>query len=490
MTGQEISKKYKKMSRENQGWLKKQHKDIFSLKKLVAFWSPTFSLIIYQVGAALPFLICGLTIALLGDALSLAVLGLASTFINMFFSVIMVAVAENVGVNCSRLFGQQRYEKMAAFLFKSLLSVSFITLGFIIATFYAYDLLKMIGVDEKVSLTTHTMLRTCAPFLFFQAINCILVSFLASQQITQSFVYINGLSIVIVFLSSRYFIIELNYREIGYAYTKLVQEASNFVLYSIVLIKMADKRTLVLPDIAEVFANSTNYLKELGLTILNFYGESIAFEINIYMAALLHDITELALWTTLLNASGVTYFVSLGCSNSVRTFIGEKVGQKKYEEAKVDLQHYLIYLGIFSAIIVFVFLTFKYEIGYAYTGDDYLASRLAEIMAVHYSIILPTFVFCALSPIYRLLRLDKKLFWVNSIVYPCLVSVFSYILCFPVGWKVYGINVSFCMSKMIISFYMIWDIFQHVDWKKQDEIEKDNQPEESWIGLKEKMIDA
>lgn len=446
-------------------WIEERHQDIFSARNLWEFWGPTLSLIAYQLAIGLPFVICGVMIGILGDSFSLGVFGLGNTYINMIFNSILNGLTENLGVHCSQLYAAKKYEKMGSYFWKGLASIFCLTAAFMISTFYSYDILTAIDVQDNVAYATSLLLQASIPYLFLQAINSLLVSYLASQSLTDSLVYINTLSIAVVFISAKLFILDWNMKEIGFAYTKLIQEAVNFCCYAYLLIKKADRNTLVKPGFALVVNGSWNYIKGLSITVLSFYGEFIGFEVNTYFAALLHDISELALWCTLINFSGIVFFISVGFSNAFRTFIGSMIGERKFTKARILSQHYLVYLGLFSMLAIVLLLVFRYQIGYLYTGDLMLSRRMADILVVYTLNVFPTLAFYSIASIYRLLGHDAFLFQMATIVYPIMVVISSYVFCFPMHLKVYGINLGFSLSKMVIVLYMIYRLYKKVDWK-------------------------
>lgn len=446
-------------------WIEERHQDIFSMRNLWAFWGPTLSLIAYQLAIGLPFVICGVMIGILGDSFSLGVFGLANTFINMIFNSILNGLTENLGVHCSQLYSAKKYEKMGSYFWKGLVSICCLTAAFIVSTFYSYNILTAIDVQDNVAYSTSLLLKASIPYLFLQAINSLLVSYLASQSLTEPLVYINTLSIVVVFFSAKLFILDWKMKEIGFAYTKLIQEVVNFFCYAFLLIKMADRNTLIKPSFALMVKGLWNYIKGLSMTVLSFYGEFIGFEVNTYFAALLHDISELALWCTLINFSGIVFFVSVGFSNAFRTFLGNMIGQRKFLKARTLSQHYLVYLGLFSMLTVILLLVFRYQIGYIYTGDLILSRRMADILVVYCLNVFPTLAFYSIASIYRLLGQDAFLFQMATIVYPIMVVSSSFLFCFPLHLKVYGINLGFSLSKLAIVMYMIYRLYRKVDWK-------------------------
>ena len=353
---------------------------------------------------------------------------------------------------------------MGSYFWKGMASVVVLTGLLVTLTAYSHSLLTSIGIQEHVAYSTSLMLSASIPYLFLQGLNNLLVSYIASQSLTQPLIYINSLSIGVVLICSKIFILDWKMKEIGFAYTKLVQEVANSACYFYVLFQMGDRNTLVQPNIFILLKGYWRYMKKLWITVLSFYGEFIGFEINTYFAALLHDISELALWCTLISFSGIIFFISVGFSNAFRTFLGNKIGQGEYKKARTLSQHYILYLGVFSMALTVLLLVFKYQIGLLYTGDVLLAYRMADILVVYCINVFPTLVFYPLASIYRLLGQDQFLFKMTTIVYPIAVVTSSFIFCFPLNLKVYGINLGFSLSKMAITAYMIYNLYWKIDW--------------------------
>ena len=133
---------------------------------------------------------------------------------------------------------------------------------------------------------------------------------------------INFTSIIMVIIFGRILMLDFNFREIGYAYTKLMQEGINFLLFIIILKKKVHKKSILMPSLSSLFKGLFTYLYNSFSSILSFYGEFIAFECNTYYAALLFNIHLFDSWVALVNYSAVFYFTSIGISFAVRNIIG------------------------------------------------------------------------------------------------------------------------------------------------------------------------
>ena len=94
-----------------------------------------------------------------------------------------------------------------------------------------------------------------------------------------------------------------------------------------ILKNYADKRTLSKPSFELIFHNMKLYMKKSIISIFSFYGEFIAFEINTYFAAILHDVDELDIWVTTVNFSLLFYVSSIGLGFTMRNLVSVPWGK-------------------------------------------------------------------------------------------------------------------------------------------------------------------
>lgn len=212
-----------------------------------------------------------------------------------------MGVQESLGVVCSKLNGAQKYKEMWRYLWKAIIiSVSLAGL-FHIFSINAKDILTTMGVEAEVAVACGALLKRCFFYLYIQCINQSFNNFLSSQQITKPLFYLNLISIFVVYSFASLFIGYLGWREIGFAYTKMCQEIFNLIYYIGVIVVCLNKKHFEWPNLASFRARLWDFLLLNTYTALAFYGESLAFEINIYYAALLHNLDGLATWVSFTN---------------------------------------------------------------------------------------------------------------------------------------------------------------------------------------------
>ena len=71
------------------------------------------------------------------------------------------------------------------------------------------------------------------------------------------------------------------------------------------------------------------YLWKSLISIFSFYGEFIAFEINTYFAAIIHDVDELDIWVTTVNFSLFFYVSSIGLGFTMWNLVSVPWGNGK-----------------------------------------------------------------------------------------------------------------------------------------------------------------
>jgi len=447
-------------------FIKSRHQPLFKIDYFMNFWSPTLSLVAFQLSVALPLLITSIMIAMTGDTFALAVFGLVLTVIGMIHSSILNSLTEILGVKVSQLYPQQDFDRMNAFLWKSILCalLHLVLMYFIITKLFV--ILTAINIDEGISYNTTLFFYGSLSYFPMQNINSVFVSYISSQGVTKPLIYINLFTIVLVFFFSKYFILDLFLKEYGYVYTKLIQESISFLLYLYVIFKYLDRRAFRFPSFRDFTSELGAFCSVLFKTVMSNYADYIGFEVNTYMVALLHRVQDLALWCTFCNYLMILYITSCGFSNAFRMLIGHKLGERKFLKARTMTQHYFIYTAVFSFGVMILILLFKYEIGFILTGDLVMSFHMTDLLSLYCVDIFPAFGFTAIFSIHRLLGLDDFLMVVAAFIYPTATIFFSWVFCYPLHMGVFGVALSFTIFKAAVFWFLLWNAMTRVDWTK------------------------
>lgn len=437
----------------------------WSLKKLFNFLSTSSILVGYQLTICLPFAICTIFIGRLGDPVALAAYGLMCTIINITFNGFTLGVQESIGVMTAKLFGANKVDEINGYFWKAMCLTTILAVIFHIFTYLSYDLMILISVQDEVALPCANVLKKSAFFIYFQGINGVFNNFFSGMHITRPIFYLNIVSIFIVFFFAKMYILEWGFREVGFAYTKLTQEMINTCFYVTLLVRNTDTRTWKWPSAKQFFGGFWTYMKHNVYTSLSFYGELIAYEVNTYYAALLHDVVELATWVTVMNFAGLFYFGSIGFANAIRNMIGHRAVKKQIKEAKADSFHYIIYvLGV--SLIIIALVAYNSElIAQVFTASDDLVDKVSYNIRIYCFNLFPTLILLSFNTLYRVVGRDEIQFAVNIIAFPIAIIIVSYLFCFTLGLKVAGLTISFSVCKLASVFLLAYVLYRVIEWK-------------------------
>ena len=446
-----------------------QFSDITSIPKLKNFLQTSTSLVGIQWTVCLPYLICTLYMGQIPSPLPLATFGLTCTFINITFTSLLLGIQETMGIRNSQYFVQKNYRAMGITFWRSLAIAFFLVFLFIFLCWNSFAILSFLQIDEDLARRTANLLFKCVPYVFLQAVNQIIENFISTQNITKPLMIINFISIFNVLIFGHFFFIYLECEENSFAYTKIMHEGINFIIFLILLLKVSKKESLIKPNFKEIFTGFTTYLKRSFVSILSYYGEFINFETNTYFAALLHNVNQLDIWIILTNYSIIYYFTSIGLGFSIRNLVGFKIGKKLFKEAKNDAIVYYFYIFVVSIFCIFFQNYYKKNIARIYTKNPDIFEDVETNIVIYGIVIFPNFVIQSLGSLLRLNNLNGFQFVVNVVFYPILGAILSSLFCFGFGMQSRGLTLGFSICKTIIVLIFAAKLFYFLDWKKAKE---------------------
>ncbi len=183
--------------------------EFLNFKIFKNFLSTSSNLIGVQLSICLPFIICTIYIGKLADPIALGAFGLTATCINMFFNSLILGIQENLGSKCSKFFtGQKKYKSINRLFWKSIFCALMLVLFFLVFSYFSYEILIAIDIQEVVAGPTAQLLMFSVPYIFVQAINQILQNLVSSQHLSDRLIYMNVISIALVFYLAKKFILD------------------------------------------------------------------------------------------------------------------------------------------------------------------------------------------------------------------------------------------------------------------------------------------
>ena len=153
----------------------------------------------------------------------------------------------------------------------------------------------------------------------------------------------------------------------GFIIAMNIGEMLIFVGYLMVLLFIADPRTVGLSVTNFEFSKLCTHLTTSTKYTLSAYSEYLILEINTLYITMLSDTIQLAAWVQLMNITQIIYFVGSGISNILRTRVNSIFGLLRPEICKKFYWWFLKINFVLSSIICVFMLVFRFYIASVYT---------------------------------------------------------------------------------------------------------------------------
>jgi Na+-driven multidrug efflux pump len=246
---------------------------------ILEFLKTISPLLISQIAMSIPHVISVAQLGSTGDSDGVTCLGLSGTFFGLFAYVMISSITEVAGSNCSIAFGAKNYRQMASYFYKSLVSIMIVLMLYYISIFGAYDLMTwMFHLNPALALRTVQLIKISWFYCLVRSLNMLMQSYMISQKIVFELYYISIFSIVYVIFVGKYLTIDLDLKEMGFAYSKISQEAVIFVYIIWIMVKKCHTETMVSPSVSLITEEFGTFFRKSGYSLLAIYGEFFAYE--------------------------------------------------------------------------------------------------------------------------------------------------------------------------------------------------------------------
>lgn len=441
---------------------------IWSVQLLADFLKIAFPLILSQIGFALPAIFSSSMVGSLGDITAVTVMGLSYTYFSLLNFAFVVATIEVTGASCSKAFGAQNYHRMASFFYKSLATIVAINVVYLLGTWaFSFRLFILIGVERSVAERTTHMTIVSMPGFFVHGINQLLQTYLMSQGIVRQLNYIAMSSLLISIFAGRYFIKTKDLREVGHAYSVLIQEVVNFFIGIFLLIKKAHGETLVLPSRELIAEDGKVFLMKNLYSLMGVYGEFLFWEMNTVLLATIGTLEDIAAWVIYGIISFVAYALALGLSNAFRTRLGQVIGSGHVNQARNLSIVYYWYTLLVSSLFTVILLIFAPEISGVFIQNDEVLPLVTNSMYALAVYMFPLLALNTFFAVFRLLNMDAYFFKMSTIVLPSLGLILSlFLTCYwHLGFIGVVLGQGLCYQLIVTVFFI--KIYKQTDWKVQ-----------------------
>jgi Na+-driven multidrug efflux pump len=428
-----------------------------------------------QIAMVLPVIACFVLIGSIGDTVVVTVYGLSYSIYNMFCLCFVISILEVAGANCAKEYGADNYRKMASYFYKTLSLIALVLIGYYFFIQFTYEILVFLNIEHEVAVKAAALTQMSWLFNSILSVNMLLQTYLMSQDVITELAYLNLGSILIVVIFGKVFIVDLAYREIGIVYTKLIQEVLSFIYLAYLMLRRAKKETLVQPSVGLLFADLRPFLKKNIFSLFGVYGEYLAFEINTFFAAQLHNVDDIAAWYTFDNFFLMVYFCSLGISNTFRTRIGQAVGEGRIAYARKKSIAFYFYTFILSNVVLILSWSYAEEISRVFLNNDDIIPKIATCIRLMSFYLYAVLVLYSFFAVFRILNMDRYFFQMSAIVFPVLGAVLVWIFGFGLGFGLNGIVVGQGLGFNLVTLLFFIKVYYQTDWEVQCAYEKNTE---------------
>lgn len=406
-------------------------------------------------------------IAQSGGPHSMAIIGLANLIIFLFYVPISQNIIELGGVYMSISFGAKKFDDFSNYMAKSLFSITVLYFIALILFYFADKIMIFAYIKADLAIPAGQLILQSMAYIIFMNLNTFVQTFLSSQQVHKFFNVISLISAITIVCTCYYFIIYCDMKEFGYVPAKLIQEAIVFVLYLALAFFESEKECFRWPDLKLLFVDFGVFLKRALISSISVMGESVSFEFNTYIAAAFLSVNEFAIWEAWAVCQIFSFLLGFAFGSTLRTNIGNLIGEKKIKKAKEESIAYFIYV-LFLSIIITVFYWFLLDfVVKMFFVDPFLQNRLKKCFEAYLIFIYFYMIFFPIFTMFRLLRLEYYFLVMIAGVFPVLVIVInlSFVMFTTLG--VAGIVYGHIICTVGISCVCLHKIFWIHDWETE-----------------------
>lgn len=440
------------------------HTSTQSLKKYLRTLIPLSAI---QLAVAIGPFAAMIMIAQTGGPKSIGIMGLCNAFIFTVFMPITLTIIDVGGVYFSTNFGAKKYDDMIDYAYKTLLALFIVHIFWAILFYFSGPILVFIQVDPVIALPTGRLIWQSMFYLPFTNMNNFMMTYLSSQNVHKYFNRISLLSSFLTVSLCYYFIIKCDMVEMGFIPAKVIQESVISLVYLILVVFEAKKECIGWFNIKTLFIGFGKFAKRVTISVISVMGEYISFEVNTYLAALLHNINDFAIWGAWSNAQIIPFLLSFAISNTFRTNIGQLIGAQEMIKARNESIAYCLYTFVFAGIISVTYWIFLDDVAAMFFTDPILAARLTYYMKVYLLFLFWNTMFYPSFTLFRLLKLDHYFVIVIAGIFPVIVIVVNTLLCFYFKFYLSGLIFGHVLVSSFMCAFCLYKIFFLHDWESE-----------------------
>lgn len=299
-----------------------------------------------------------------------------------------------------------------------------------------------------------------------------LKSYLMSMGFVRLFDVINLTQVLLTIVFNYIFMYKIKLGLIGFSIAKFLTEVILVIIIYVAWKKHGDKESFLNNEkISTIFTSEYRFLVNDFLIFFlkcasQNYCDYIGWEALTIMLGAYGDQAILTAWVSIQNIMTITYSIGIGCGNSIRSFVGLKIGEQQHEVARKMSVVFLIWSLVISLVWALILGFFSSSIADLFTQLENNKKMVQEFVIV-WGIISPMDVLwpCFIV-IFKLINKTVICNMLSICTWVIIPPTFTYIGLFLLDMG--GIASVYCYyPTMIISNGIaVFIIYFATDWNK------------------------
>lgn len=439
-----------------------------SLRRFAVTFTP---MLLLEISSVTPWTACSMMIGYIGDSKGVASYGLYNFFVNIVIAPFMSSILEVGGTFYAKKFGEKDWRGLIAYFWKTcLLTVPFLA-AFSVVAYNSSSILTGIGVDKEVADRTARLIYWSIITFPFSYLTSIIQAYMLSQNIQNEFNVQSALSVPLLILAAKIFILDLEMNEFGTVPTCIVQDCFAACFTLVIAFRSMDRRAIGMSSWKEITTDFWFFSTKSMISSIGIFVDFLTYEFNTFMVTQLHNVDQLAVYVAWTSFYLVPYHIICAVSVAIRTNSGQMLGSGNHRGAKREAIAYFMYTAVVICSIAVGFAVYAPTIAKLFLDSPELVPDVTKTI---YVTALLLFFSTGLYPtiaVLRLLNLDFYFMKMTVIVYFVLNGALSGVLCFWFDMGAVGVVIGHEVSATIMILVFFHKIFVEFDWSSVTELQ-------------------
>eukprot|EP00347_Sterkiella_histriomuscorum_P016237 403353961 len=403
--------------------------------------------------------------------------GIGNVFISVFGIIILCGFNSALATLVSQSYGQKDMKLCGTYLNRGrvIILISYLPVLFIMLN--AKNFFELTGVNQETSEQAQLYIYYMLPALAIQAQFDIMRIFMNSFGKTYASMYVQGTTTIIHYFSSYYFIIYLDMKLKGTAYSNTLTALLNLIGMLIIAYREQEIREAFFWPDKSSFQGLYDYMRFALPSMLMWALESWTFSIQTLMISTVS--VEMAAAQSIIHNILLLYFMfTIGLIYASAALIGKFIGAGEVQKAKEYLKC-LTYVGFGMGFLQCAsLLWFGGEICQIFTE---LKSIVDIVKSVQVLLAFVVFFDCSqgwLCGVIRGLGIVNKALIGQIVVYYFICIPLQAYLLYNLKWGIHSIWSGMLIALMLIMFYYQYLIYFQSDWFKISKESQERQQKE------------